>query len=1609
MNAVSVKPGLDSALTQMRVVLERYLDAPQANAQALQSARDGLRQMLATLRSTGMQGLAAFGLELDAVLQDLQLDPQRISVLHRDVLRRALFGMTHYLNGLAGGADNVALRLYPQYQELQQLRGLEMSFELDLFFPDLDVPLPAELLIVPQQDNAAMRLKHLRSRYQLGLMHCLRQENAPSALQSMQQALQGVMACVPQNGERAFWWIAAGLLECLAIDGVSADANLCRLLGRIDQHIRAVTVGGGSDAQAVVNEMLYLIGRSPCDSQLAGAVRDTYGLSYYLPEPMHLPAADVARLLAAMHEQLRGAEENWLRYVQGDAAAAEKYFESVEQLAAQAEKLDRNTLQFLVRQIHAAAQFAGSPEQARIIAVETAMALLLLEHGIKHYSSLGSRFQRQTQLLFECIQTALRQRLEDVAQRAELVGQYCRMELGDVRMVLASEMLANLQRSRQSLHAFLADPARRDELSGVMRLLGQVRGGVCVAGLDQARRLLGLIQDNLRRCTQGSATFNGAQATGLTGAVNVLENYLEQLMHGQDGDDLPLQTAWAGLSQLLPTVPAAPAEAQPDKTEPRQAVDETEELLEVFLEEAHGVLQIMHNNLQLCELHPASREPLVIIRRGFHTLKGSGRMVGLSDLGEVAWNVERALNKWLHDDKPPTPGLLHFINMAEQSFAAWVEVLDNQGAVRIEADELNAAAQLIENGNDPEISAAPEEQVVTIGETSVPAELFAIASAEAQQNVAVLQQQMDGLRSTGAARVQYDFMRAAHTLAGINRSIGMMAVAGLAYALEDWLQARVEKAVVLDVAQLETLQQVIAALAMMTQSVCSKQMPRARGDLIEQLFARQRVKADVMVSVAPSAAAEAQHPVQKAATGKQQVRDDIDEQLLPVFIEEADEICPKIGSGLRAWREQPDRAQHPESLKRLLHTLKGSARMAGTMRIGEVAHEMEERVLAAGRSRGQAGYWDSLESDFDRIGSLLEELRSAPAKTEAHGHATATQLPGSRVERRAAEAEHGLLGGVLRVRAEVVDKLVNQAGEISVARSRIEAEMRAFKEGLLELTSSVVRLRKQLREVEIQAESQIQARVSITKGSTEEFDPLEFDRFTRLQELTRFMNESVHDVQTAQQLLLKNFDGTAAALQVQARLNRELQQNLMSVRMVPFASINERLYRIVRQTGKELNKRANLELLGSNVELDRSMLERMTAPFEHLLRNAMVHGLEGSDLRVLQGKNPIGEIQLRVRQESNEVVFEFSDDGAGLNFPALHDKAIAKGLLQADVPVSDQQLAQMIFTSGISTATEVTEVAGRGIGMDVVRSEVAALGGRIDVSSTPGQGTRFIIHLPLTLAIAHALMVRAGGRRYAIPASMVEQVRQVKAAELAQLYRDRDISWQGKTYPLHYLASLLGEVEQAPQNLPHNPLLLLRSGEQRIAVHLDEILGHQEVVVKNIGTQLARLPGISGATVIADGTVVLILNPVRLAQRIGSDTTGAAPAAALRSEPLVMVVDDSLTVRKVTTRLLNRVGYQVVTAKDGVDALEQLGEVQPVVMLLDIEMPRMDGFELAKQLRRDGSNNQSLPIIMITSRTADKHRDYAMQLGVNAYFGKPYQEQALLEKIAELIGASAPH
>lgn len=1152
----------------------------------------------------------------------------------------------------------------------------------------------------------------------------------------------------------------------------------------------------------------------------------------------------------------------------------------------------------------------------------------------------------------------------------------------------------------------------------------------------------------------------------------------------------------AVLASLKPPAAEAPAPSAETLQLAQSSHEEIDaELLAIFLEEAHDVLATMAEHFAILEAEPHDQEALTTLRRSTHTLKGSGRMVGLRDLGETAWTIEQTLNLWLRQELRVTPEILEMLRQEMAVFTAWIAHLEDPAAPAPDPAALvalaeglrggeaaapaapatpapPAGAQIIELPTARAIRPAPSEVVelaapetetaeaddfdFDLDDLSASAEgislsfaddlpaaaeevapeaaaeiefpdladspaapepiqpapaptLYDIFREEARGHLDTLRTSFSELEQDPSAPTSFEMTRAAHTLGGIAATVGILPINKLAIALEHALLRRDGCGRPDSVEGLETVRQAIVGLEDMFTALAEQRSPEPAPAMIEAL-------AEIYP---PPAEAEPAAPAQPPEMP--QLRDDLDEQLLPIFLEEAQDLVRGFTEQLRAWRNAPADGAPPHALARLLHTFKGSARMAGAMNLGELTHKLEARVEeilhAAAADLPQI---EEIEAGCDVLVQMVDRLQSGEPLPEAVPLPPAADAPAIDAPAAVAvaapapaaegEAEPGAQRATLRVRADLLDQLVNEAGELSIARARIEGEMRGLKASLLDLTENVIRLRRQLREIEIQAETQMQAHVTQSHESHADFDPLELDRFTRFQELTRFMAESVNDVATVQQNLLKNLDDANAALLAQARLNRSLQQSLMGVRMVPFASQSERLYRIVRQTAKEVGKRANLDIRGGQVEIDRSVLDKMLAPLEHMLRNAITHGVEGRDERTAQGKPEIGEITLGLQQEGNEIILTMADDGRGLDPRRLRARAETMGLLAPGAAATDAQLFDFIFQPGFSTASEVTQIAGRGIGMDVVKTEVASLGGRIEILSTPDHGTTFRLYLPLTLAVTQTLLVRVGSENYAIPSTMIEQVQELKEKALHALQEKGEAEWMGNRYPLHFLPHLLGNRNALPETRRQYWVLLLRSGAQRVAVRVDELLGNQEVVVKNIGPQLARVVGIAGATVLGDGQVLLILNPVALAGRAqqlpapaaaGSPAIAPVPTATL---PTVLVVDDSLTVRKITSRLLVREGYQVITAKDGVEALEQLLEIMPDVVLSDIEMPRMDGFDLVRNIRGD-DRLKSLPVIMITSRTADKHRNYALEIGADHYLGKPYDETELLGLIAGYIRA----
>ncbi|MBC7623638.1 MAG: Hpt domain-containing protein, partial [Aeromicrobium sp.] len=1024
------------------------------------------------------------------------------------------------------------------------------------------------------------------------------------------------------------------------------------------------------------------------------------------------------------------------------------------------------------------------------------------------------------------------------------------------------------------------------------------------------------------------------------------EEMLKAIEQTFDPNKTGMMTA---VAEIAPDKPTEAPSAQTVQLIDASATEVDAELLEIFLEEASEVVATIREQLDLLRGNTHDNEALVTIRRGYHTLKGSGRMVGLLDLGEVAWNCEQVFNKWLKDETPANAALLTFVEHTSTTFSTWVEALQRSGAALIDGTDIARMAEMLKNGEGPEsapvaepfnqietpptvvamppvdepaVASAPEELselsfadfalaetappevrenvsgelaidfgafaldapepvVVTlpeadlslvdvspsttpelldlepelssdpddlvVGTVVVPHALFNIYLGEADQHIATLDNEMAALEAKPGHAVSHEFMRAAHTLNSSSRTTNFDMIADVAAALEKWSQDAIEFTPELDTRRLNVMRQAVDALSSMVMGLHTHELPTSRVDVVLELAElREALKlakrAESTYLRAPTLPAEPDDPqvdeldfgsvisdevlaviaevtpplaetpeilrvpvdetvpepvlglpvlvdapasstiseptplIYQTASGmeagltpalsdelfalpldallvetpaltatpaptavqvlsapafelgkeKRRIEDDIDSDLLPIFLEEAKEIVPQVGDGMRAWRTNPADHKPVIELARHLHTLKGSARMAGLMRLGELAHVIESKMITMDAQASPAiNTFDDMDEHFDRFTGALDRLNAGDLSgvlieipvSDVFEHqkdkpaTIAVMAAAAQAVRDEATPEGRERQSLLRVNADIIDRFVNEAGELSIARSRVEQEMLTFKQSLIELTENISRMKAQLREVEIQSETQIQSRIKEAEELGAAFDPLEFDRFSRTQELTRFMAESLNDVVTLQLSLQKNLDETEAALIQQSRLNRDLQQGLMSVRLVPLGNLQDRFYRLVRQTAKELEKKANLEFRGVRVEIDRSVLEKITPPFEHLLRNAVAHGLEMPADRTAKGKSEIGEITIDAQQVGNEVVLTLSDDGGGLNFARIREKAVEQGLFAADAEVSEAQLTQYIFMAGFSTAKEITQVSGRGVGMDVVRNEIVSLGG----------------------------------------------------------------------------------------------------------------------------------------------------------------------------------------------------------------------------------------------------------------------------------------------------------
>jgi chemosensory pili system protein ChpA (sensor histidine kinase/response regulator) len=1663
---------VSQALTVVREQMAKFGADPQ-NGALLQPCPGHMHQVSGALRMVGLAGATRFCEAIEAGFSGLNgalPDAATIAVLDRSVL-----ALKEFVEGLERGQPNQPLALYPAYKELSALHGKTAGGEKDLFYPDLAVAAPAHPSPAAMpKEGLVPTVRASRALFQRGVLAWLR--SGPAGLDDMTRAVQTLHQLASHLPEpRALWWAALGVLETLRAtkdaEWLAAAKPLCN---RIDFHMRDLAAGAAPVNEALLRELLYVLGKATAPTPLAKEIRALYQLDTLFPAPaaergasLELNHEFLEAALYDLHSRLEAVKSAWVQYISGEHKAAGRFRELVASFRTKAAELGNQHLIKLLDAISLVTKQLPDPypRQKDYMVIEMASAFLLVESVIDQFGNPPQDIDQQIVIMGGWLLDSAKGKSKSeppAGLRADLVQKVGGLQL---RAQVAREALSNLQHIEQVLDSFSRDASKREGLDGLGAYLRQVHGALKVLAFERAAEAVAICENMIAACSVAAPEQAAEGMDWVAEGLSSVGLYLNPCVQGREPSDQALDLFFQRFGKRVEavdtqvradvTIKLEDAGRRPEPAAPAPRPEVDAELLAIFLEEAAEVLQRIEATLPVCRQQPNDLESLTTIRRGFHTLKGSGRMVGLMDLGEVAWEIEQLMNLWLEEKRLARPALLDLLAAACASFTAWLQQL-GEGTLQgeIEADELVRAARALKTAasapapvsasSEPAEQAAPvqaappvvidldfaaaaevDEPTVTIGTNTLTRAMFDIYLKEAAEHIEALEAGFAEWRATPGADTPQSFMRAAHTLASSSSTAGFGQIAELAGAVEQWLPFARHT---LEANDVRLIQDAIVRLRAMTEAMSRHETPAKSADQTGRLKA---LTARLEWAPAPAAAATAAAAQQKAAApqfnppvepqaeesdqDKRALHDDLDQALMPVFLEEAQELVPAIGADLRDWKANPGNDNVSQSLRRGLHTLKGSARMAGAIRLGELTHLMESRIEAAIEANAfTPELFSELEEKMDRLSADVERMRAGPAEPQPSAGVAAPGQDRPKAAEIAAPLQPA--AAMLRVNADTLDHLINDAGEVAIARSRVEAELRLIRQTLHDLSESVGRMRGQLREVEIQADSQMQSQLSVQEDHKKaDYDPLEFDRYTRLQELTRLMVESLSDIASIQTALGKNLGETDAALLAQTRTTREVQQQLMRMRAVPFSTLNERLYRVVRQTAREVEKKAELEIEGADVELDRSVLERISAPLEHMLRNALAHGVETPAARVNAGKPETGRIVLTLRQEANEIALVLSDDGGGLDLERLHQKAIDKSIVSATQQLSDADKAQLIFASGLSTAEAVTELAGRGVGMDVVRNEIATIGGRIDIATVRGQGTSFTVYLPLTLAVTQAVLIRSGGGLFALSTAMVEQVLRVRSDEMAGLYATKRVEFQGRNYPLHSLAHMFGG-SVSTELQTYNSVLLLRSGIQRVALHVDELMGNQEIVVKSLGPQLARMSWVSGATVLPDGSIVPLINPVVLARRTLSgvpdfEHTTLVPHLPGRGKkaasvaPIVMVVDDSLTVRKITTRLLEREGYQVVTAKDGLEALEQMRETLPAIMLVDIEMPRMDGFDLTRNVRGD-ARTKDIPIIMISSRTAEKHRSQAAALGVNQFLGKPYQEAELLQQIAAFIGAT---
>jgi len=1932
-----VKKELDLILQEAQASLSAYIEDTD-EADRLRESVEHLHMVQGTLQMVELYGAAQLAEEMEKVSDALlkgKID--KVDDAY-DVLMRSMLQLPDYLESLQSGRKDVPMVLLPLLNDLRASRNASLLSENVLFFPDVDTDEEQSETNI-ESGQLVANAKKLRPHYQIGLLGWFKGQKVSASLKRILAVLGELEKKSAQPAVRRLWSISSALVEGLTKNGIDTNVSIKMLLGQVDRSIKQLIdtdeeLFSKNTPNDLLKNLLYYVARISTDSPRVKNIKTTYRLEELLPGDTELEEARSgmgglnAELLATVSSGIREdllevkdaleifvhSEVQDLGRLNNLPVLLSKIADTLSMLGLGLPREQVLEQQGVIKQI-----ISKSTEASDEIILNVAGVLLSVESQLNSFIANRSSGEDETA-----------HRVGDLADMPE-------SEYLEVLAAVIREALQDFNDAKLAILSYLETPTDKSLLELVLQRLKEVDGAMFMLPIQKLKNQTGAMQNYVSSVMLNAGHVpNAAEQNDLADVVTSIEYYLEAVLEGRPDIELSMNSGNAAADRLKTITLESGTDSAPQKEveaavsqeaaieEPQAKTEEAvqtaeieneeavvdsgeveeryiilrddadEEILEIFIEEALEELESLNEQVPLWQRDHENQEALSTIRRSFHTLKGSGRLIGAELIGEFSWNFENMLNRVIDKSRPLNQGVFDILNEAlavlpqlieqlkgnrepianiyqlidrSDSLGKWkkpeigeqqasakpetaqevepeleteelvveedidleideshtIEISEDEVMDEISEDELEldtgeaeselsvdiiAEESIDEFGEDFNIDLTEELEALQIASSDNDAEgeeliledisleeslsedtlqiyidpvLFDIFKGESQSHLQQISKMLDQhKRGVEPLTANAELLRALHTLFGSARTAEVDEIAELCGALEKYIRLYLtnENLIISD-SGVKLIEDVKNKVSQMLAALEEKNH-QLESDLIllKRIADLSEEKNDENLKMTSETSNDNNETELSASAKTASVEEslvsysDVDDELVEIFLEEAEELLDNCENSLQRWNADNDDEESVQDLQRHLHTLKGGARMADLSPVGDLTHALESFVVAVNDKQlpfvkeTSNIFHDALDMLSDMLSkvksreplapatsliTLIDDIREGKKKsidteltsknefdasesTSAHeiedasdeGDVFSVELTAESVlsddfefepvdelslappeetpensvpEEQGEEPEEELvfdenadyhveltsesiLGDVevsssevsvslideaeidevspeeqpekpleksaeekntasnlvleknkipknqvvpepkdalateqVRVRSDLLNDLVNHAGEVSVYHARMGQQITNFSFNLSEMNQTVIRLREQLRKLSIETEAQILSRYEKESDQYDEsFDPLEMDRFSTMQQISRSLQETVSDIESIKDLLSEEVRDSETLLLQESRVSTELQEGLMRTRMVHFGGLASRLRRIVRQTARELDKEVELEIVGETSEVDRTVLDRIIAPLEHMLRNAVSHGIEKAAERMAAGKTESGNLKIVVDREGADVVITVSDDGRGIDVSAIRKKAIEKGLLNSESKISDRDVLQYIMEPGFSTAEKVTQISGRGVGMDVVDSEIKQLGGVLEIDTVQGKGTTFKIRLPLTLAINHALLVNVGDEIYAVPLNSIEGVVRLSGPELQQFYDSGENNYQfaGSAYELKHLGAILtGEQPDYSRAGQLFPVLLARTGDQSVALHVDELIGRREVVVKPVGAQISTVRGISGATILGDGRVVIILemNSLVLGDSLFHITESSddsveeiAPVIEEKRETLVMVVDDSITIRKVTERMLTRHDMKVVTAKDGVDAVSQLQEIKPDVMLLDIEMPRMDGYEVATHVRND-PRLVDLPIIMITSRSGSKHKDKAMEIGVNKYMGKPFQEDELLKNIHELI------